>query len=87
VSVLHFVKASNWKFYLLVGLSYGIIRIIGGLYVYPDKPAEMIVNNLWLTPYVIVVNFVLFEFSLIFLSVSAKSVVIDHLFPEQIDHP
>jgi LytS/YehU family sensor histidine kinase len=29
----------------------------------------MIVNNLWLTPYVIVVNFVLFEFSLIFLSV------------------
>ena len=68
MKILDFIRASNWKLYLWVGLAYGFIRIGGGLYVYPDRPVEMIINNIWLTFYVIVVNFVLFEFSLTFLS-------------------
>lgn len=58
----------RWRFYLWVGLAYWVIRIIGGLTVYPNNPLEIIINNAWLTFYVTIVNYFLFEFTLSFFS-------------------
>lgn len=58
----------RWKFYLWVGLAYWIIRSIGGLPVFPHNPVEIVINNFWLTSYVTVVNFFLFEFTFSFLN-------------------
>lgn len=58
----------RWRFYLWVGLAYWVIRIIGGLMVYPNNPLEIIINNAWLTCYITIVNYFLFEFTLSFFS-------------------
>ncbi len=62
------VTKQKMKFYLWVGLAYCAIRIIGGLMVYPERTNEIIINNAWLTSYIIIVNYFLFEFSLGFFS-------------------
>lgn len=62
------VKLPKLKFYLWVALAYCIIRIIGGLMVYPNKPVEIVINNIWLTSYLVIVNYILFEFTLAFFS-------------------
>ena len=65
---MNLFSTGRWKFYAWVGLAYWVIRVIGGLTVYPTNPTEIVINNAWLTGYVTVVNYFLFEFTLSFFS-------------------
>jgi two-component system, LytTR family, sensor kinase len=65
---MNLFATGRWKFYLWVGLAYWVIRSFGGLTVYPNNPVEIVINNAWLTSYVTVVNYFLFEFTLSFFS-------------------
>lgn len=63
-----FLKSNRWKLYTLLGLGYLIIRIVGGLFVYPDRPGEIVVNNIWLCLYVLIINVFFFEFTLTYVT-------------------
>ena len=64
-----FFTKSKVKFYLWVGLAYCLLNIVGGiLFYYPDQPFAIVFNNVWLNIYTVVVNYILFEFTLSFFS-------------------
>jgi two-component system, LytTR family, sensor kinase len=62
--LMSFFQSKRWKLYAWLGLAYLVLRILGGLFVYPGRPFEIILNNVWLTIYVTAVNTVFFEFTL-----------------------
>ncbi|MFZ6009828.1 MAG: sensor histidine kinase [Bacteroidota bacterium] len=63
------------KFYLWLGLGYfllGIVSIVGD---YPGKFFSVVFNNLWAIAYLIVVNYILFEYSIPFVRRKRNSII------------
>ncbi len=59
--------AARIRFYLWVGLAYGGLQILAGLWKQPDIPFYVILDHLWLTVFVTAVNALLFEITFTFL--------------------
>ncbi|MBC7950145.1 MAG: histidine kinase [Chitinophagaceae bacterium] len=61
------IKGFEWKrfmFYVWVGLAFLIIRILADTSAYPDTATPRVFNNLWRIIYIVIVNFLLFEYSI-----------------------
>jgi two-component system, LytTR family, sensor kinase len=54
----------RFRFYLWVGLAFLMLWLFHDLTSYPETFSERAVNNIWRLAYIIVVNFILFEYSL-----------------------
>ena len=54
----------RFRFYLWVGLAFLMLWLVHDLTTYPETFSERAVNNIWRLAYIIVVNFILFEYSL-----------------------
>lgn len=60
-------KLKQHAFYLWTGLAYFLLWVIASLHSYPDQFFERLLNDIWRTIYVIVINFIFFEYTLVFL--------------------
>jgi LytS/YehU family sensor histidine kinase len=69
------IDKKQLKFYLWVGLGYFFLGICSTIGSHPDKFFQVVVNNLWGVIYVIVLNFILFEFTIPFTLRKRKTVV------------
>ena len=61
------VDIKRFKFYLWVGLANLLLWVLRDLAQYPETFFERVVNNLWRTGYIVVLNFILFEYILPFI--------------------
>lgn len=59
-----FIRINNFKFYLLVGLGYFSLWVFSTLINYPDTVGARLLNELWRTCYIVVLNFIFFEFAM-----------------------
>ncbi|MES1198210.1 MAG: sensor histidine kinase [Chitinophagaceae bacterium] len=63
------------RFYLWVGLGYFFIGFLNTISKYPDRFVPTVFNNLWGGIYVIVLNFVLFEYTVSFILRKRKIII------------
>ncbi len=63
------------RFYLWLGLGYFVLGIISNAGKYPGKFFSVVFNNVWGVMYLIVVNFILFEYSVPFVLRKRKSII------------
>ena len=63
------------KLYLWIGLGYFFLGIFHTLSNYPNKFFPVVFNNLWGVVYVIVLNFILFEYSIPFVWRKRKTII------------
>ena len=63
------------KFYLWLGAGYFFMGSLNTLHKYPDRFVPAVSNNLWLVVYVIVLNFILFEYSVPFVLKKRKTII------------
>jgi len=63
------------KFYLWVGLGYFLLGLFSTLASYPGRFFSLMFNNLWGVVYVIVLNFILFEYTVPFVLRKRKVVI------------
>ena len=61
------VDIKRFKFYLWVGLANLSLWVLRDLAQYPETFFERVVNNFWRTGYIVVLNFILFEYILPFI--------------------
>src|SRR5258705_10690517 len=69
------IDSKKTKFYAWLGLGYfflGVVTIIGK---YPDLFFSVVFNNAWSVVYLIVVNFMLFEYSVPFVLKKRNSII------------
>jgi two-component system, LytTR family, sensor kinase len=57
------IDIKKFRFYLWVGLAYFLVRALSNIVDHPDEAVVRSVNTAWLTVYVIILNFALFEYS------------------------
>jgi two-component system LytT family sensor kinase len=58
----------RFQFYLWLGLAYLLLWYFSNLSKYPDHPFALLVNNAWRAAYIIVVNFIFFEYTVPFVT-------------------
>ena len=63
------------KFYLWVGLGYFFLGLFSIWHTYPDRFFRVVFNNLWGVVYVIVLNFILFEYTIPFVLRKRKFII------------
>lgn len=63
------------KFYLWVGLGYFLMGIVHSLGTYPDSPFSVVINNLWNVVYIILLNFILFEYTIPYVLRKRKTII------------
>jgi len=63
------------KFYLWIGVGYFFMGLFNTLAKYPDRFFASVFNNLWGIIYVIVINFILFEYSVPFVLRKRKAII------------
>lgn len=68
------------KFYLWVGVGYFFMGFFNTLVKYPDRFVPVVFNNLWGVVYVIVLNFILFEYTVPFVLRKRKAIIYNILF-------
>jgi sensor histidine kinase YesM len=56
----------RFQFYLWLGLAYLLLWYFSNLSKYPDHPLALLANNAWRAAYIIVVNFIFFEYTVPF---------------------
>ena len=69
----------RFRFYIVLGLIFLALRMINDGVSHPEELWERFVNNLWLTSYVVVNNFILFEYSIPFISRTWKKIFVSPL--------
>ena len=67
------------KFYLWLGLGYFFLGMVTTVGKYPDKFFSALFNNAWSVIFLIVVNFILFEYSVPFVLKKRSSIIINIL--------
>src|SRR5215203_2297119 len=50
-------------FYLLVGLAYSLLWLLGNAHKYPGNFFPLLFNNIWRVVYIIILNFIFFEYT------------------------
>lgn len=63
------------KFYLWVGLSFLLLWLFSDLANHPETFPERALNNIWRAGYVIVLNFILFEYTLPFIRRKRRTIL------------
>ena len=77
------VKSFNkklFKFYLWVAIPYFLLGVFGLSSFFPDNFLHIILNNFWGIVYALVLNFILFEYSIPFVFSRKKSIFYNILF-------
>src|SRR5688572_22705231 len=64
----------KFKFYLRVGLAWLFLQLFIGLIRYPGKFWAWTLNEIWWTAYIVVLHFILFEYSIPFIGRKRKSI-------------
>ena len=67
------------RFYLWVALGYFLLGIVTMIRDYPDSHTAVVFNNLWAVVYVIILNFILFEYSVPFIIKKRRTVIFNIL--------
>jgi two-component system LytT family sensor kinase len=62
-------------FYLWVGLAFSILYVFHDLTQYPGKFIESVFNNIWRNSYIVVVNFIFFEYTIPFVLRKRKYII------------
>lgn len=70
-----FIDIKRVKFYLWVGLVYLLLWLFNDLVNYPETFFTRVANNIWRTAYVVVLNFILFEYLIPFISRKRKTII------------
>lgn len=70
-----FIDIKRVKFYLWVGFIYLLLWLFNDLANYPETFFTRIANNIWRTIYIVVLNFILFEYAIPFISRKRKTIV------------
>ena len=65
----------TFQFYLWLGLGYYLLGLATTLGRYPDRSLTVILNSLWAIVYVIVINFILFEYTVPFVIRKRKAII------------
>ena len=65
----------TFQFYLWLGLGYYLLGLATTLGRYPDRSLTVILNSLWAIVYVIVINFILFEYAVPFVIRKRKAII------------
>ena len=68
------------KFYLWVGLGYFFMGLLTTVHKYSGKLLPAIFNNIWAVIYLVVVNFILFEYTIPFVLKKRKTIISNILF-------
>src|SRR6476661_3559030 len=69
------VNIRLFRFYLWVGLGYFLLGFLHTLGNHPDRFFSVLFNNVWGVVYVIVLNFVLFEYTIPFILRKRKTII------------
>ena len=70
----------RFKFYLWVGLAYVFLWLFSNLAKYPGEFFPLLLNNVWRVSYVIVLNFIFFEYTIPFVIRKRKYIIYNILF-------
>lgn len=62
------INKERFKLYLWIGLAYLSLWLLNALVRYPDEFLQRSVNEVWRAAYIVVVNFIFFEYTLSFIS-------------------
>jgi len=63
------------KFYLWLGVGYFFLGVFSSLATYPGKLFPVVFNNIWGVVYVIILNFILFEYTVPFVLRKRKAII------------
>ena len=74
------IDIKRFKFYLWVGLVYFFLGVLTTLGTYSSRFFPVVFNNLWGVVYVIVVNFILFEYTVSFVLQKRDAIISNVLF-------
>ena len=66
----------RFKLYIWLGIAYLSLWLFSDFVRYPDTFAKRAWNNIWLVSYLVVLNFILFEYTLTFVKLTWKRVLI-----------
>ena len=69
------INKQNFKFYLWVGLAYLVLWLLMELKSYPDTFLVRAINTGWRTIYIIIINFIFFEYTLQFIKLTRKKIL------------
>jgi two-component system LytT family sensor kinase len=69
------VDRERFKLYLKIGAAYLLLWLFGDLFSEPETFLKKVVNNIWLVSYLVVVNFILFEYTLPFIKLTWKRIL------------
>jgi two-component system, LytTR family, sensor kinase len=69
------IQRERMKLFLYIGLAYLALWLFADLLSNPDTFFERVVNNTWLIAYLVVLNFILFEFVLPFIKFNWKRIL------------
>jgi sensor histidine kinase YesM len=57
------IDRKRFVFYLLVGLAYALLWLFGNTHKYPGNFPVLVFNNIWRVIYIIILNFIFFEYT------------------------
>lgn len=66
------IDMKRLRFYLWVGLAYLLLRLFSDLSSYPDTFPQRSLNNIWRLPYILIITFILFEYTIPFIRLTWK---------------
>ena len=70
------IDRKRFKIYLLIGLAYLILWLFSDLINETQTFLKRVVNNTWLVSYLVVINFILFEYTLPFIKLRWKRILV-----------
>jgi len=69
------IDIKRFKFYIWVGLAYLLLWLLNNLVSYPGNFFPLVLNNVWRVSYVIVLNFIFFEYTVPFVIRKRKYII------------
>src|SRR5450432_971168 len=69
------IDIKRFKFYIWVGVAYLLLWVFGYLTHYPGAFLSIFFNNIWWASYIVVLNFILFEYTLPFIRRKRKYIL------------
>lgn len=74
--MIRFIDKDRFKLYLRIGAVFLLLSLFGDLVSNPDTFLPRIINNVWRCGYVLIINYILFEFTLPYFRFKAKRILI-----------
>jgi two-component system LytT family sensor kinase len=74
------IDKKRLKFYAWGGLAYLLLWLIADLQSFPGTFFIRVINNIWLAIYIVGINFILYEYALVFLRKKGRNILLTFLF-------